>query len=159
MWNRGKTFMHSMLTKTAFFLMLVSGVAAAGQIERQAEVPAVAKAGDQTPAPERESLGPTPQAVSVEVNPLTLYVRTVYPADISTVGGAARYLLEASGYLLVTDYPAPTKAKLIAEKSIPPIAKVHRTMPVIDALQLLIGDGNWIVVDHAHRLVSFAEEK
>lgn len=161
MWNRGKTFMRSTLTKTALALMLVPGMALAGQAERQTLRPTLAQAEEGAPAPvaERQPKGPTPKPSAIDVNPLTLYVRTVYPDDVNTVGEAAQYLLQASGYLLVTDYPAPSRAKLIAEKSIPPIAKVHRTMPVMDALQLLIGDDNWIVVDHTHRLVSFAEEK
>lgn len=93
------------------------------------------------------------------IDPLALYARTVYPEDAKTVGDAARYLLEPSGYTLVTAYPAPNDAIQLANSRIPPIAKVHRTMPIIDALQLLIGNDHWIVIDRNHKLISFSEKK
>lgn len=93
------------------------------------------------------------------LDPLALYARTVYPEDAKTVGDAARYLLEPTGYTLVTAYPAPGDAIQLANSRIPPIAKVHRTMPIIDALQLLIGNDNWIVIDRNHKLISFSEKK
>lgn len=93
------------------------------------------------------------------LDPLSLYTRTVYPEDVKTVGDAARYLLEPSGYRLVTNYPAPKDAVSIAGESIPPIAKIHRTMPVIDALQILIGNDHWIIIDRNHKLISFSEKK
>ena len=93
------------------------------------------------------------------MDPLSLYARTVYPEDAKTVGDAARYLLEPTGYRLVTNYPAPNDAVSLAGERIPPIAKIHRTMPIIDALQLLIGTDHWIVIDRNHRLISFSEKK
>lgn len=98
---------------------------------------------------------PTP----VEIDPLSLYARTVYPEDVKTVGDAARYLLEPTGYTLVTDHPAPADARTIGNRTIPPIAKLHRTMPIIDALQVLIGTEKWIVVDRHNKLISFSEKK
>ncbi|MDG6381888.1 hypothetical protein QCD83_23960 [Pseudomonas savastanoi pv. phaseolicola] len=101
----------------------------------------------------------TANSQSSVIDPLALYARTVYPEDAQTVGDAARYLLEPSGYTLVTSYPAPSDAITIVNSRIPPIAKIHRTMPIIDALQLLIGNDNWIVIDRNHKLVSFSEKK
>lgn len=89
------------------------------------------------------------------VDPLTVYMRTVWPEEVTTVRQAIDYLLEPTGYRLVTRYPAPREAALLVDKPIPPIAKIHRTMPVLDALQLLVGLDNYVVVDHAHHLVSF----
>ncbi len=89
------------------------------------------------------------------VDPLTVYMRTVWPEDVQTVRQAVDYLLEPTGYRLVTRYPAPREAALLVDKPIPPIAKVHRTMPVLDALQMLVGLDHSVVVDHAHHLVSF----
>lgn len=143
MWSRGRTFMPNTWIKFLLIgALLVGGV--------QAEEPTETKGAQRT-------IEPVP--VAVEINPLTLFVRTVYPEDVQTVGEAAQYLLETSDYLLVTDYPASSSAQKIAQRKIPPIAKVHRTMPLVDALQLLIGEGNWVVVDHVNRLVSFTEEK
>ncbi|WP_144940710.1 hypothetical protein [Pseudomonas alabamensis] len=93
------------------------------------------------------------------IDPLALYARTVYPEDVTTVGEAIRYLLEPTGYQLVTAYPAPSDAISLVDQRIPPIAKVHRTMPVIDAVQLLIGLDNWVVIDRNHKLISVSEKK
>ncbi|MFS7384600.1 pilus assembly protein PilL [Rahnella inusitata] len=93
------------------------------------------------------------------VDPLTVYMRTVWPEDVTTVRQAIDYLLEPTGYRLTTRYPAPREAALLVDKPIPPIARVHRTMPVLDALQLLVGLDNYVVVDHAHHLVSFQKNR
>lgn len=93
------------------------------------------------------------------LDPLAVWVRTVYPEDITTVGEAVQYLLEPTGYKVVGAYPAPSDAITIINSRVPAIAKVHRTMPVMDALQLLIGNDNWIVVDRNHKLISFSENK
>ncbi|ENZ3603409.1 MULTISPECIES: hypothetical protein [Pseudomonas] len=95
----------------------------------------------------------------IKIDPLSLYARTVYPEDVKTVGDAARYLLEPTGYQLVVVYPAPKDAVDMYQRKIPPIAKIHRTMPIIDALQILIGNDNWIVIDRNNKLISFSENK
>lgn len=95
----------------------------------------------------------------LDVDPLSLYARTVWPEDVTTVGAAVSYLLEPSGYKLALNYPAPSDALRLANGSIPPIAKLHRTMPVVDAIQLLIGLDNYVIVDHRNKLVSFSRSK
>ncbi|PXF32100.1 hypothetical protein WH50_06440 [Pokkaliibacter plantistimulans] len=92
------------------------------------------------------------------IDPLSLYVRTVYPDDVKTVADAVSFVLGASGYRLVVSYPAPDDAIAILGKPIPPIAKIARTMPIIDAIQILIGTNNWIVVDQNHKLISVSKE-
>lgn len=67
---------------------------------------------------------------------------TVYPEDVQTVGEAIRYLLEPTGYNVVVAYPAPSDAISIVNSRVPAIARVHRTMPVMDAIQILIGNNN-----------------
>ncbi|TDN48067.1 pilus assembly protein PilL [Scandinavium goeteborgense] len=89
------------------------------------------------------------------VDPTSVYMRTVWPEDVTTIRQAVSYLLEPTGYRLVTRYPAPRESALLVDKPIPPIAKLNRTMPVVDALQLLVGLKNYVVIDHAHHLVSF----
>ncbi|EOU1356180.1 hypothetical protein AO946_26450 [Pseudomonas aeruginosa] len=121
--------MQNMLIKVLVFLVLI---------------PSFAMAKDEQP---------------IKIDPLSLYARTVYPEDVKTVGDAARYLLEPTGYQLVVVYPAPKDAVDIYQRKIPPIAKIHRTMPIIDALQILIGNDNWIVVDRNNKLISFSESK
>lgn len=91
------------------------------------------------------------------LDPLSLAVRTVWDEDdVKTVGDAAKWILEPQGYRITTQYPAPKEAAKIAAGSIPPSMKMHRTMPVIDALQLLIGTENTIIIDRQHKLISFA---
>ncbi len=107
-------------------------------------LPALAFAQDEKPMP---------------LDPLAVWVRTVYPEDVTTVGEAVRYLLEPTGYRVVVAYPAPSDAISIVNSRVPAIAKVHRTMPVMDAVQLLIGNDNWIVIDRNHKLISFSEKK
>ena len=102
---------------------------------------------------------PAYTAEQIPVDPLSLYARTVWPEDVKTVEEAVRYLLEPTGYILVTGYPAPFDAADLVKQPIPPIAKLHRTMPIIDALQIMIGLDNYVVVDHANRLVSFSGSK
>lgn len=128
MLSRGASYMRNMLNRVLLCALLVPVVSSGAEVEK------------------------------IEINPLSLHVRTVYPEDVKTVGDAARYLLEPTGYRLVVDYPAPTDSVRLVERKVPPIAKIHRTMPVLDALQILIGSDNWIVVDRNHKLISFSEE-
>jgi len=93
------------------------------------------------------------------MDPLSVWVRTTYPDNIQTVGDAVNYLLEPSGYRLVTRYPAPDDAARIAAQPIPQEAKIYRTMPVADALQILVGSNGYVIVDHNHQLVSLSEKK
>ena len=88
-------------------------------------------------------------------DPFAVYVRTAYPPEITTVKEAANYVLAPLGYQFVDDYPEPLDAGSIGDSRIPPIAKIHRIMPVIDALQLLIGEQHYIVIDSNNQLVSF----
>lgn len=92
------------------------------------------------------------------VDPLSVYMRTVWPDNVTSVRVAVDYLLEPTGYRLVTAYPAPREAALLVDKPLPPIARMQRTMPVIDALQLLAGLENYVVIDRVHRLVSFQKK-
>lgn len=92
-----------------------------------------------------------------EIDLTTVSVRTVWPEEVKTVQQASQYILDTIGYRLVTEYPAPNDANKLATQKMPPIAKVHRTMPIIDVLQMLIGFDNYVVIDHAHKLVSFTK--
>jgi len=92
-----------------------------------------------------------------DIDLTTVSVRTVWPENAKTVREASQYILDTIGYRLVTEYPAPSEANKLADQKIPPIAKVHRTMPIVDVLQMLIGFDNYVVIDHAHKLVSFTK--
>ncbi|MGF1803889.1 hypothetical protein L4C31_01390 [Aliivibrio sifiae] len=49
--------------------------------------------------------------------------------------------------MFTTEYPAPKDANTLLAAPIPMTAKLHRTMPVLDAIQLLIGTDNTILLD------------
>lgn len=90
-----------------------------------------------------------------DIDPLTLAVRTVWGPEIKTVEDAVDWIIEPTGYRLVTSYPAPTESARIAQRSLPPVIKLHRTMPIIDALQLLAGMDNTVIIDKRNKLISF----
>ncbi len=89
------------------------------------------------------------------IDPLTLAVRTVWGPEIKTVQDAVDWIIEPTGYRLTTQYPAPTESARIAQKTLPPVIKMHRTMPIIDALQLLAGMDNTVIIDKRNKLISF----
>ena len=92
-----------------------------------------------------------------DVDPLMLATRTVWDKNIRTVGDATRWVLAPSGFKLLTRFPAPKESAALMAKPIPPSMKMHRTMPIIDALQLLVGEKNTVIVDRQHHLISFKE--
>lgn len=98
-------------------------------------------------------------AIHQEIDPMSLWVRTSYPVGTDTIGQAVQYLLEPSGYRFVTNYPAPRDALRIGSLAIPQEARIVRTMPVIDALQMLAGRNATVLIDHNHKMISITEEK
>ncbi len=88
------------------------------------------------------------------VNALQVSVRTVFPDSVSTIGDAIRWYVEPLGYYVLSDHPAPDSAKALLDRPIPEAAMIHRTMPVLHAIQLLIGSGNSIIVDKEHKLMT-----
>jgi len=94
-------------------------------------------------------------AVASAADPLSWLIRTTYPSEVKTVLQAAEYLTEHTGYRVVVRYPAPLDSLQIASQPVPPIAHLNRTMSVSDALLVLIGNDNSLVVDQEHKLLSF----
>ncbi|CCN39728.1 conserved exported hypothetical protein [Vibrio nigripulchritudo FTn2] len=94
-----------------------------------------------------------------EVDTLQVSVRTVWAPEAQTVEDAVEWIIEPLGYSILTEYPAPDAAKMLLNQPIPTAAKLHRTMPALHAIQLLIGIDNTIIVDKKHRLMTFARGK
>ena len=92
-----------------------------------------------------------------QVDTLQVSARTLFPPQMNTVEEAALWLLEPLGYHIVKDYPAPKSASAILAHAIPTAARLHRTMPVTHALQLLIGQDNTLIVDKEHKLITFSQ--
>ncbi|OEF63578.1 hypothetical protein OAA_13920 [Vibrio cyclitrophicus 1F175] len=91
------------------------------------------------------------------IDPLQVTVRTVYPAHVNTVDRAVRWLIEPTGYTLLTEHPAPDTVTKVLDKPIADKAKLNRVMPVIDAIQLLIGEKNTIILDKKNHLITFSK--
>lgn len=89
------------------------------------------------------------------LDPLHLKVRTIYPEGITTVGEAAKFLIEPVKYRLVTAYPAPDESAGIAAAKLSPLARSKKIMSIEKALLTIIGEENRLVVDHEHKLISF----
>ncbi|MCG9625365.1 hypothetical protein L1D34_10970 [Vibrio mediterranei] len=89
------------------------------------------------------------------VDTLSDTVRTiVWPKEASTVKEAIIWVTKPLGYTLITEYPAPPSAAEVLAKPIPESTKPKRVMRVMDAIQLLIGKENTIIVDNTHRLLT-----
>ena len=94
-------------------------------------------------------------STNIPIDPLTLSIRTVWGPDIKTVKDAVHWIIEPIGYRLVTSYPAPKESATMAQSTLPPAIKMHRTMAILDALQLLIGTENTVIIDKRNHLISF----
>ena len=98
-------------------------------------------------------LAATPTQAQAELLATTMTVR--FPERIQTVGEAARYILQRSGYRLATaDSIGPDTAALFAL----PLPAVHRSlgpMTLRDALETLAGPVFHLVQDPVHRLITF----
>lgn len=97
---------------------------------------------------------PFSYAETPQIEPLQVTVRTIYPEQINTVEAAIKWLIEPSGYKVLDTYPG---AKTILNGSIPNNAQLNRVMPVLDAIQLLIGEDNTIILDKKHHLITFSK--
>lgn len=96
-------------------------------------------------------------AEQVEIKLSQLNVRAVYPSEVKTVGDGVKWLLQPTGYQIITEYPAPKSVKTVLSKPVPKAAEVNKIMPVLNAVQLLIGEKNTIILDEENRLISFSE--
>ena len=90
-------------------------------------------------------------------NPFRIRVRASYPLGMRTVEQGANYLLDTIDYRLILHPPAPAEARRIAGMSIGPLARTGGIVPLEEALLLLVGENNQVVVDHEHKLVTFEQ--
>lgn len=105
---------------------------------------------------------PKPQAV-VPVKPpkpdlRTQTVRMTLPAEALTVGEAAEYILDGSGYSLVLYCrQCPKTAPAIAAEPVSPLAyaKPNELTSAARALLLVLGDGHRLIIDDTIHLVTF----
>lgn len=85
-------------------------------------------------------------------------VRMTLPPDARTIGDAAEYLLEGSGYSLVLFCKrCPKEAPRLAAEPVSPLAfaKPNEITSATRALLLILGEGRRLIVDDQLRLVTF----
>ncbi|MDR6293814.1 hypothetical protein E9232_006367 [Inquilinus ginsengisoli] len=88
----------------------------------------------------------------------TQTVRMTLPADAFTVGEAADYILDGSGYSLVLYCrQCPKSAPAIAAEPVSPLAfaKPNELTSAARALLLILGDGRRLIIDDTIHLVTF----
>ena len=90
-------------------------------------------------------------------NELHLGTRLSFDPAIRTVKQAVEWVLRPTSYKLVIQHPAPFDALEIAKSPISPLAtqQLGRVVSIEEALLLIIGGDNRLVVDPDNRLVSF----
>jgi len=82
-------------------------------------------------------------------------VRLSYPLQVKTVGAASEYLMAPLDYKLKVLPPASPEALQIARTGISPLARTGAVVPLEEALLLLVGNNNRVVIDHEHKLYTF----
>ena len=90
-----------------------------------------------------------------QANLLATTITVSFPARIVTVGEAVQYLLQRSGYRLVT---GPATGPETADLLMLPLPAVHRHLGPItltQALETLVGPVFRLIHDPVHRLISF----
>ena len=92
-----------------------------------------------------------------EFNELRLGTRLNLDPNIKTVKQAVDWMLRPTSYKLTVKYPAPMEALEISRSPISPLVQddANRVLPIEEAILLVIGGDNRLVVDHENRLISF----
>lgn len=90
-------------------------------------------------------------------NELHIGTRLSFDPRIRTVKQACEWVLRPTGYKLVVSHPAPFDALEIARSPMSPLVQdqLGRAVSIEEALLLVIGSDNRLVVDHKNKLVSF----
>ncbi|MCZ4283083.1 hypothetical protein O4H49_20025 [Kiloniella laminariae] len=106
----------------------------------------------------QETEGPLVVSPVVELSPsgLSALTRMSFPAETKSVGEAARFLLEPTGYrLLVQCFGCSADAVKIVSDPISPLAFVDEITSVKRALALVGGTDTKLVIDEENKLVSY----
>jgi len=88
---------------------------------------------------------------------MRIQIRTVLPSEIATIGAAAQYYADVTGYRLTTAFPAPAESNQIAAEQISPLAFTDKVLAVEDAILALLREPYQLVIDHEHKLFSFEQ--
>jgi len=96
-----------------------------------------------------------PVASAAQRDPLAVIVSVHFPSRVTTVHEALTYLLERSGYRLATGSTADPRLPVLLARPLPAVHRNLTHLTLENALRALAGDAFELVVDPAHRLVSF----
>ncbi|MBL0319160.1 MAG: hypothetical protein IPP74_07715 [Alphaproteobacteria bacterium] len=88
-------------------------------------------------------------------NPLHLSFRPYFPEDITSKGAAIQYMLNPIGYHFITRSPATEPIDALASELLPKESQPDEPVILETYLQRLAGSSYRIVVDHAHKLLTF----
>lgn len=91
------------------------------------------------------------------INPLNRQIRMNLPHGIKHVDQAVLYVLRATPYKLALGYPASGSASIIAMQPVSPEAFEGSVMTIADALLILIGEDNQLLIDADNKLISFEQ--
>jgi hypothetical protein len=96
-------------------------------------------------------------AAAAEFNELRIGTRLNLDPNIKTVKQAVEWILRPTRYKVTVKYPAPMESLEISRSPISPLVQndISRVPPIEEAILLVIGGDNRLVVDHEHRLISF----
>jgi type IV pili sensor histidine kinase/response regulator len=83
----------------------------------------------------------------------TIQIR--FPKNINTVGAAIAYLLRDSGYSLVSENKISSSLKNTLQKPLPVVDRVLGSIPLREALVLLVGPAFTLAEDPLNREVDF----
>ncbi|MCU7943539.1 MAG: hypothetical protein KZQ87_12755 [Candidatus Thiodiazotropha sp. (ex Cardiolucina cf. quadrata)] len=95
----------------------------------------------------------TPTQAQAELLATTVIIQ--YPARIQTVGEAVRYLLQRSGYRMVSTELIGADAQVLFALPLPVVHRSLGPMTLRAALETLAGPLFQLVQDPFHRLISF----
>jgi type IV pili sensor histidine kinase/response regulator len=77
------------------------------------------------------------------------------PEEIATVGGAVEWVLNLSGYRVVSSDQLSVEVKDLLNQPLPNAHRRFVALPKIDVITLLVGPTFVLVHDPVHRLMSF----
>lgn len=96
-----------------------------------------------------------PTTEQVDLLSQNFHVR--FPNRVQTVGGAIHYLLRSSGYVLL-DKSMSNEAQYLLSRPLPKVQRNFGPMSLKDGLVTLAGNTFQLIVDPAHRLISFEQK-
>jgi conjugative transfer region protein (TIGR03748 family) len=100
-------------------------------------------------------LGVTNQALPQQNDLLNQTFQIHFPLSIKTVGDAMNYLLQFSGYRLVSENMLIPEARQLMQLPLPQSDRVLGPLTLKDGLLVLAGKPFGLLVDPVHRLIAF----